>query len=162
VIYTLPDLITNMRDEITARAEIYARRVSFGRMDQERANERLAFLDCVLKVLVAADLFKIGIDQATVPPPAQERAPKLEPLISESQRTSLRALIQELKDVGVDYPAMIDLMFVITRKRSRSELTSAEAAKVIHSFQMRLEEEQATRARLESRTAETPHQGVPF
>jgi hypothetical protein len=154
MIYTLPDLIAGMRSEITARAEIYARRVSFGRMDQETANERLAFFDCVLKVLVAADLFKIGIDQATVPPSAQERAPKLEPLISESQREALRALIGELKEVGVDYPSMIDRMFVTTGKRARSELTSASAAKVIYSFQMWLEEEQAQRSRLESKTSD--------
>jgi hypothetical protein len=160
MIYTLPDLIAGMRDEITARAEIYARRVSFGRMDQETANERLAFFDSVLKVLVAADLFMIGIDQATVRP-LREPQPQLEPLISESQRKALRALIGELKDVGVDYPQMVDRMFVITRKRARSELTSAEAAKVIYSFQMWLEEEQAQRARLESKTAEQPAD-VPF
>ncbi|WP_410971710.1 hypothetical protein, partial [Salmonella sp. SAL4437] len=83
-IYTLPDLIANMRDEIAARKEHYGRRVSFGEMTEERMNERLEFFQAVLSVLQAADAFRLGCDRAIVPPVCREIVP-----MSKSQRIAI-------------------------------------------------------------------------
>jgi hypothetical protein len=164
MIYTLPDLIRGMREEITARSEIYARRVAAGQMDQEKCDERLAMLEAVVKVLVAVDILRTGCDAAIVPA-AWPRTPQPPPLPaphSQSQRIALRALIKRLIEVGIGYDEMQERMKNLTGAASRNELTSEQAAKCVASFEAWAEEKEGEVARMNGQMATVEKGDVPF